>query len=210
MVFKRRRRKRTYRRRARGLSKTQKRQVSTLVKSNIETKVIHHTLQPVGGIPDTTQFLNIMDEFINSQGVTSSEFIGKEVRLQSLRLNGMIQQADNSNVVRLILFRARGDYTPAAGNTELFHSPSNPLFSALNRSFVGRVVMDRVLVLNDANVDSDDIKRVVKYVNFKNQRLLLKAVADATQLWYLMYVSDSQFVSHPYINLNMTMRIKDA
>lgn len=209
MVARRRRTRarRTYRVRKRGgLKKT----IQNIVSRNIETKVIHHTLTPLLGVPNSTQFLNVLDTFLTTQGVNSNQFIGKEIRLQSLNMNGMLQQHDTSNIVRLIFFRARGSYTPVAGNVQLFHSSNNPLFSTLDRSYVKEVKFDHLYVLNNDNAGSDHIKLVRKYVNFKNSRFLMKGLADSAQLWYLCYISDSSIVPGPRMNLNMTMRIKDA
>lgn len=200
--------RRTRRRRTgRGLSKKQKTQVGRLVKGNIETKVMHHTFSTA--ITATIGHFNIMDQFLSAQGVSSNEFIGKEVRLQNFHIHGSMIQADSSNIIRLIVFRARGDYVPLAGNTDLFHSPTNPLFSALNNSYVHEVKWDRVFVLN-GSTQNDAVKIVKRYVNYKNKRLLLKSVADSSQLWYFSYVSDSGILPSPNIRVNMTLRIKDA
>lgn len=200
--------RRTRRRRAgRGLSKKQKTQVGRLVKGNIETKVMHHTLSVA--VTATVNHFNIMNTFLNAQGVSSNEFVGKEIRLQSLHIHGSMIQADSSNIIRLIVFRARGDYVPGPGNTELFYSPTNPLFSALDTSFVHEVKWDKVFVLN-GSTQNDAVRIVKRYINYKNKRLLLKSVADSSQLWYLTYVSDSGLIPSPNMRVNMTLRIKDA
>lgn len=187
-----------------SLSASQKDAVQSLISKNIETKVIHHTLTTT--MNTTPLYLNLMNAFIDAQGVTSSEFIGKEVRLQSLRCNGEVTKADPTNVVRVIVFRARGDFTPTAGNVQMFHSPTNPVYSELNSAYASDVKLDRLFFLND----SDPQKHVYKRIQFGNKKLLMKSIADSSQLWYLMYVSDSAVVAHPRISLNMTLRVKDA
>lgn len=80
----------------------------------------------------------------------------------------------------------------------------------LNKSFVKNVRMDRLYVLNTAHVDDDGVRIVSKTLNFRNRRLLLQAVADSTQLWYVCFLSDSTFVGHPDLLLNMALSWKDA
>lgn len=190
------------------LSKPMRRAVTNIVRRNIETKLIHHTLTTTSS--STTAFYNIMNSFLNQQGVESDDFVGREVRLQSLRIKGSLHQADNANLLRVVIFRARGTYIPVAGDTDMFESTNQPLYSALDRANVGEVLMDRLYVLNTGDSSNDDIKIVRKYINFKNRRLLLRTVAESVQQYYIMYVSDSTFVAHPRVVLNMTLKLKDA
>lgn len=193
---------------SRRMTKGLRKAVSAQIRRNIETKLIHHTLTTTAD--STTQFYNIMNSFLNQQGVESDDFVGREVRLQSLRLKGSLVQADNSNILRVVIFRARGTYIPVAGDTDMFESTNQPLYSALDRANVGEVLMDRLYVLNTGDASNDDIKIITKYINFKNRRLLLRTVAESVQQYYIMYVSDSNFANHPRVLFNMTLKLKDA
>lgn len=202
--------RKTYARRraaTRKLNKTQVKQVERKIASNIETKREHDRYDE--SVSVITGFYNILDNLLNSQGATSEDFIGKEVRLQNLYVKGFLKQNDESNLIRVLLFQAKGDYRPITADTALFETPTNPVFSNLDHSFVKNVRWDRKYLLNGGTQD-DAVVLISKNIKFHNKRILLKTVAESVEGWYICVVSDSTFVGHPTVNLGLMLTYKDA
>ena len=145
-----------------------------------------------------------------AQGAGESTFIGNEVRLQSLRIKGVITQADNSNLLRMVLFRPTSKYEPADGDTDIFNNAAQPLLSSLDKHFVKRVYMDRLYTLNVGSSDDDQQKVVGRTYNLKNAKLDLTAIEEPNYQLCWCFVSDSGVASNPTVTMTHELRIKDA
>lgn len=196
-------------RRPRKLNKTQAKQVQAIVEKNIEVK---HQIYNFGntGVSTTPVYISVYRNMFSSQGSGESEFIGNMVRLQSLRVKGILNQADNSNLVRCILFRPASKYEPTAGDTDIFNNPTVPLLSSLDRNFVRRVYMDRLYTLNIGSNDDDQQKVVGKTFNLRNARLDLTALSDPNYQLCWCFVSDSAVASHPLVQMTHELQLRDA
>lgn len=207
MVY--RRRTRRGRRPTRKLTKTQKKQVLTMVKSNIETK---HQIYNFGATSVTTapKYISIYRNMFASQGSGQSQFIGNQVRLQHLRVKGVITQADASNLLRLICFRPTAKYEPADGETDIFNNAVQPLLSSLDKNFVRRVYMDRLYTLNTGTTQNDQQRVIGRTFNLRNARLDLTALADPNYQLCWCFVSDSGIAGNPSVEMTHELRLKDA
>lgn len=207
MVFYRRRRKAKLS--GKGLSKKAKAQVNSLIKSNIESK---HQIYNFGatGVTTTPMYISVYRNMFNTQGSGESDFIGNMVRLQSLRVKGVLTQADNSNLVRCILFRPTSKYEPASGDTDIFNNPIQPLLSSLDKNFVHSVKMDRLYTLNSDTSAHDQQKVISRTYNLRNAKLDLTSLADPNYQLCWCFVSDSGVASNPTVEMTHELVLKDA
>lgn len=201
-----RKRKRT---RGRPLNAKQRTQVRRIVKSNIETK---HQIYNFGATSVTTapEYISVYRNMFSSQGTGQSSFIGNIVRLQSLRVKGLLTQADRTNLMRVILFRPTAKYEPAAGDTEIFNNAAQVLLSSLDRTFVRRVYMDRLYTLNAPDGDTDQQKVIGRTFNLRNAKLDLTALSDPNYQLCWCFVSDSGLPGNPTVEMTHELRLKDA
>lgn len=192
-----------------ALSTRQRQQVKRIVKNNIETK---HQIYNFGvtGISSTPEYISVYRNMFATQGAGESTFIGNEVRLQSLRVKGVLTQADASNLVRVILFKPTPKYEPALGDTDIFNNPVQPLLSSLDRNFVKNVKMDRLYTLNSDTSAHDQQKVIGRTFNLRNAKLDLTALSDPNHQLCWCFVSDSSLPSNPSVQMTMELRVKDA
>lgn len=203
--------RRTTSSRSAGLSKKQRKQVSSIVKSNIETKHQIYNFGNVGVSSDPT-YISVYRSMFASQGSGQSTFIGNQVRLQSLRVKGVLAQQDSSNLMRCILFRPTPKYEPADGDTDIFNNAAQPLLSSLDRNFVREIKMDRVYTLNSDSVANNQQRVVGRTYNLRNAILDLTTLQDPNYQLCWCFVSDSSPVSllHPTVDMTHELRLKDA
>lgn len=183
--------------------------VKSAVLRNIETK---HQIYNFGatGITTSPTYISIYRSMFQAQGSGESTFIGNRVNLQSLRVKGVITQADNSNLLRVVCFRPTSKYEPADGDTDIFNNAAQPLLSSLDKHFVKKVMMDRLYTLN-SDTSSHDQQRVIgRTFNLHNQKLDLTAVGDPNYQLCWCFVSDSAVASNPTVEMTHELRIKDA
>lgn len=183
--------------------------VKRAILRNIETK---HQIYNFGatGVSTTPQYISIYRNMFQSQGAGQSNFIGNQVRLQSLRVKGVITQADDSNLLRVICFRPTSKYEPADGDTDIFNNASQTLLSSLDKNFVRRVYMDRLYTLNSDTSAHDQQRVVGRTWNLKNAVLDLTALSDPNYQLCWCFVSDSAVVSNPTVEMTHELRLKDA
>lgn len=183
--------------------------VKRAILRNIETK---HQIYNFGatGVTTTPQYISIYRNMFQNQGSGESNFIGNQVRLQSLRVKGVITQADSSNLLRVVCFRPTSKYEPADGDTDIFNNPVQPLLSSLDKNFVRRVYMDRLYTLNTGTAQNDQQRVIGRTWNLKNAVLDLTALADPNYQLCWCFVSDSGVASNPTVEMTHELRIKDA
>lgn len=204
------------RRRTRRVGTKLNKAVKAIVKRQIETKastlVIDNILGNGTGIAiNTTPFyVPVLDEMSLRQGTSSNEYIGAQIRLQYLKCRGAVLQADVSNVIRVMLIRARANFKFSTGDREPFLTQDYPLFSDTNPKYVAQVLYDRVFVLNAASDNNNQLKYLRKNFNLKNQliRVIQEDVYTSELYWVL--VSDSAVAPSPGFLMNMTLTWKDG
>lgn len=211
------------RRRRNGDQLATKGYVKSLLSSNIETKQCVGYVSQAGGISTTLHVTELYDLMVGSQGIGSDNFIGKEIRLQSLFMAMHLEQANthpNGDVVRVMIVECREDYFPQTGNLSgIFFDIAHPLLSTPNYDTLSRVLYDRTFILNQPN---NNHKEVLTKVNFqlKNQSVKFSTVDDGQpgavntmdrNLWLVM-LSDSSISNsaHPVVNSWLKLRYKDA
>lgn len=198
-------------RRGRKLSKKQAKQVKSMVLSNIETK---HQIYNFGTTNITTDvaYYPVWSSMFGVQGAGQSSFIGNEVRLQRMRLRGVLTQGDSSNVVRIMLIRPTPKYDPTLGSTDIFNNAIQPLYSSIDRKFVSRIYWDRLYTLNAGNALRNQQRVLAKTLNFRNRVLDLTALGAPNEDLYWVCVSDSAPLSlvHPSFEMTHELQLKDA
>ena len=145
-----------------------------------------------------------------TQGAGQSQFIGNRVRLQHLRVKGIVTQADDSNLLRLICFKPTAKYEPADGDRDIFNNEVQPLLSSLDKNYVRRVYMDRLYTLNSATAAHDQQRIVGRTFNLRNAPLDLTAVEDPNYQLCWCFVSDSGVAGNPTVEFTHELTIKDA
>jgi len=186
-------------------SKSMKDVALNVVLDNIETKKKQISL--ITNVSSTIQNVSFLDRVFGTQGTTSTEFIGANVRLQSLSLRALFTQADTTNLMRVLLVRMRG--CPVDKN-DLFVDKTVPLLSDLNSTYIKKVYMDRMIFLRPTASGVSDYQYVIKNVNFANRRLYFDGVGDTMEDYQLVMVSDSAIGPNPNAVLYWTVRWKDA
>ena len=194
-----------YRKTAR-VSKATKKYVKSTTLRAIETKMIVANESATSGVSVT--YVNLFETLLDQQGVGSSSFIGREVLLESLRIKGLLIQADSSNVMRLFVIKLKGDSDPG----DVMQQPLLPLYSDFNPSAVARIYMDRFVVLNQPGGTGRALftKFINKLIKLKYTKLRMTGVGEIPVQYLMGFVSDSGFTAHPAFNYNLTLRYKDA
>ncbi len=201
VYFRKTRRRRRPRRGGRRQTLAQK--VNAVVKRNIETKHIGDDVSE--SISTSVQAYSFSN--LDSQGTTSSNFIGNEVRMQKLVFRAFLQQADSSNIVRFLVVNTRG-LQSEANASDMFLPAATPLVAQLNNAYVKKVYMDRTYVLN--NSGGDHLLYLNRTINLKNRTLHLQGVGDSAEQYWIVVVSDSSVITHPSILMRWETYFKDA
>lgn len=207
--------------RGRGLkSRKFKNAVRRIVNTQIETK--HHRVSD-DSLSFSTSGQVVELNSIDSQGVSSGQFIGQEVRQWYLKVRGQVQQADGSNVVRVVMFRptcAALDEMRENGLTlsEFFYESGSglSLYAPWREPMVDSVYYDKTIVLNQTTGQNDKIQMFS--IRQKLNGLKLKYiegsaggnVSQVTPIILLGFISDSGVVTHPTALYHSTLYYKDA
>jgi len=196
------------------LSKAVRKEVRKIAYDTQETK--HHRVDDVVTFSNSGSLVEL--NTVDSQGVASGQFIGQEIRQMSLRLRGLLTQADSSNIARVIVFSptAEGQVLLTAGSivNDMFYSPtgSDSLYSFVRESLVARVYHDRMYVLNMAN-GQDDYTRFLRLninLHMKKYRVNETPPISGSNKIYLGLISDSGVTNHPTLNFESFLAYKDA
>lgn len=157
------------------------------------------------------------------QGVGSGDFIGKEVKLQSLYLNLHVEQANthpNGDVLRVMVVEPRENYTPQSGSNEgIFFDPTHPLSSTPNYDTLKRVLYDQTFILNQPNNNHKERMRRINF-NLRNSSLKFSTVNvpgsgvsnTVDREYYVIAISNSPITNanHPAMDAWYKLRYKDA
>lgn len=210
--------RRSYRKRN-ALSKRVRKAVKQIAYSTQETK--HHRVNTVAtALPDSSFWVELNS--VDSQGDASGEFIGQEIRQIGIRLKGYMKQADNSNLVRMLIFQPSPSQLQnyAAGNPldqNLFYT-GDPLIQPVRESSVTRVFLDRLIVLNQTTGQNDKLYLFNHWVNLKMKKYTIVETSlppnpppiVGQDLIYVLFQSDSAFASHPTLDMMSILYYKDA
>lgn len=207
--------------RGRGLkSRKFKNAVRRIVNSEIETK--HHRVT-ADDLSFSTDGQVIELNSIDSQGVGSGQFIGQEVRQWYLKVRGQVQQADSTNVVRVVCFRPTCAALEemrenALTLAEFFYesTPSLSLYAPWRESMVDSVYYDKTMILNQTTQQNDKIQMF--NIRQKLNGLKLKYiegsaggnVSQVSPIILLGFLSDSGVSAHPTAVFHSTLYYKDA
>jgi len=186
--------------------------VQKVVNRNIESK--HHRVTDSSSVSTNGYLLEL--NTIDSQGVSSGQFLGQEVKQVGVRIRGMVKQADASNVVRMMIFTpttAGEGELQQNGFTSLFYDPVDALFSPHREPMVRRIYSDRTFALNMASGQNDKLRLLNQWVKLYGKKYKVLEGANpppGSQKLYLGVVSDSSVVSHPTIDIHSILFFKDA
>ncbi len=203
------------RRQRKTLSKAVRNEVRKIAYATQETK--HHRVTDVVSFSNAGSLVELNS--VDSQGVASGQFIGQEIRQMSLRLRGMLTQADSSNIARVIVFTptAEGQVLLTGGSivNDMFYSPagSDSLYSFVRESLVDRVYYDRIHVLNIASGQNDMTRFLRLSLNLHMKKYKVNEgtnPASGSDKIYLGLISDSGVSDHPTLNFESFLAYKDA
>lgn len=207
--------RRTRRRNTRQpISKRIKKVMREVAYSTQETK--HHRVVDTLTVAENGTMVEL--NTVDSQGVSSGQFIGQEVRQIGLRFRALLFQADSHNVVRLMFltpstsFQSDLDAGTVTPN-DIFYQPTSPLLSPLVESKIKRVYSDRTLSLNMAAGQNDQLRIINKWINLKMRKYTLQDGVPnypGQDKVYVAVFSDSAFATHPTIDFHSIMYYKDA
>lgn len=184
---------------------------------NRQAETLHHRVEEL----DSASSTGLLTELntVDSQGVQSGQFTGSEITQQFLGVRGKIQQADSSNVCRMVLFSPsqQGLEQLKSGDnlSDLFYNPARAIYSAWRPSLVDKIYKDKLMVLNASTGQNDAIRmiRINQRLGGKKYRFMEGATAGTTtgsNVIYLGFISDSDVVSHPAVEFESILYYKDS
>lgn len=184
--------------------------VNKLLKVNQELKFHDHILDSVGASSTVSQFKITQ---IN-QGTTDQTRDGDACIIKKMLLNLTVNAADNTNYVRIIVYRwNESDLTsnPQTSDILQYTTGVNPWTSPYTmdsvRSKRFTVYCDKLI-----KVDGDDPLKVIRLTRyFKNLPMSFfnGGLASKGGFWFL-YVSDSVASAHPLINGYIRFNFTDS
>lgn len=195
--------------------------VKNLLNADIESKNVAGSSNV--NVSTTLYALELLGNLMGEQDATSSGFIGKEIRLQSLFMSLHLAQANthpNGDVIRVMVVEPRENYTPQSGTSAgIFFDSAHPLSSTPNYDCLRRVYFDKTYILNQPNNNHKELIRKVNF-NLRNASVKFSTVAQPgsgtvntmdREIW-LIAVSDSVVTnsSHPEMDAWFKLRYKDA
>lgn len=184
---------------------------------NRQAETLHHRVTELNSAPSTGLLTEV--NTVDSQGVQSGQFTGQEVRQQFLSIRGKVQQADSSNIVRMVLFTpsAQGVEQLQSGDTlsDFFYNPTRAIYSAWNPALVDKIYRDKLMVLNIGSGQNDAIRmiRINQRLGGKKYHFMPSAAAGTTggsNVIYLGFISDSDVSSHPGVEFESILYYKDS
>lgn len=191
-----------------GLTKKQRLQVQKLIEDPIELKFYDHTFSTF--TMDTTP--SFFDIFQPSQGTSSNQVVGAQVDLKSIQYNMRFVRVDTTNYVRMVIFQWLFDTLTDTPNwIQMFQFQSAGIPTDQNDYMSpylcgqGKGPAFKVLKDIELNLDSDDsVVQVKGYINkgFKKRITFNDDQSPQTGVnhIYVMIVSDSGAISHPFVD----------
>lgn len=214
MVYYRRKRA-TYRRKRiagqRKLNPRQKKQVKRLITGTQELKAIDTAVlqSPTGA--GLCQVLTMP-----SQGDSLSTRDGDEILLKKLSCRLNVISADNTNIVRLIVFRWRADNTTAANvpiPTNILQNLNATAFYNYTafRSNEMTILYDKLVALSSTGSQDMIIRRDLYGKNLGKKRITFDAavITGTDQIYYLL-ISDSVAAPHPQVGGYFRLEYTDS
>lgn len=197
-------------RRHTNLSRRIRAEVKSQIHENIESYQVSGYVDQA--ISTTTYFQEVIPLLLTkSDG--SANMYGDEIRLQNLKLNWEFSQNDTTQNYRMVLFEPQPDYDPSTGDQLLFETSAKKFISVLNREYVKRVYLDRVVYQGGVPSGGVQVTRGRKFINLRNRLCKFKSPAttmDVNVKLFLMLVSDSGATSHPIMTVLMNLAYTDA
>lgn len=188
--------------------RTFKKFVKTQINKNLEYKYRTAYYNP-GGIPNNgtvTSLINI------SQGLLDTERVGDEIKLRTITFRYLVQIADSSNVLRIIIFQLKQQNTFAPSVASVLNGTSPTYLSQYNvdnRSNY-QVLYDRTHI-TDYNAP---VRIVTGRVNMKYCKRKIQFIAgsptNGTNMIYALAISDSSASPHPGVTGEINFWYTDA
>lgn len=165
-----------------------------------------------------TVYMSTTHQFIDiSAGLWNSEAIkGNSVDNLQLLLRGYIVRADDSNWCRLIVFKWKPNTatsTPDASADQIIRNNGTAAawmgFPHWEQRQQFKILFDKTYYVSSATTDSDSRTQVPVNIALSAKKLgrshYGENVASGTDHIYLLHVSDSGVVAHPYLYYNLRM-----
>lgn len=207
--------RRPRRTKAKPLNQTEKSQVKTIVKRQLNSRLEwkHHDVNTTftsGYNGDIYNLSNI------DQGDTGSLRDGDAVYATSLQCRYQIVNADATNLQRLIIFQWNGEDSPAVSDilatVGTTRAPLSPYEAdKVGRNKLARVLYDRTFNLQEPfSGGSHQIIGSFK-VSLKKRHIQFQdGTTTGANKVFLLSVSDSSIVSHPIMNVYTRLWFQDA
>lgn len=200
------------------LNRTQKRQVRSIVNSNLEKKYFDTLLS--GTVSTTAQISKLTTI---PTGTTDSTRVGDKVKMLSLNLRFLFGAADATNVCRFIIFQWHLNDGTAPVVTDILNNTGvTDVFMAYYNHDQGKnftVLCDKMIIscLNASNANvwfkwrhSFNRKRKLSDKFVKNTIKFIAAANTGMDHIYMLIVSDSSALTHPGYNLDSRVTYTDA
>lgn len=184
---------------------------------NRQAETLHHRVD----VTDSVFSIGFLTELntVDSQGVQSGQFTGSEITQQFISVRGKVQQADASNIVRMVVFTPSQQGLEQLKNgddlSDLFYNPPRAIYSAWRPSLVDKIYKDKLMVLNASTGQNDAIRmiRINQRLGGKKYRFMEGAAAGTTtgsNVIYLGFISDSDVSFHPACEFESILYYKDS
>lgn len=184
---------------------------------NRQAETLHHRVTQLSTVSSTGLLTEL--NTVDSQGVASGQFTGSEITQQFISVRGKVQQADSSNICRMVLFTPSSqgleELKAGANLSELFYNPSRAIYSAWKPALVDKIYKDKLMVLNASTGQNDAIRmlRINQRLGGKKYRFMESAIVGTTggsNVIYLGFISDSDVVTHPACEFESILYYKDS
>lgn len=152
-----------------------------------------------------------------AQGTTDQTRIGDSVLVTSLNLGGYITNQDSYNMVRIIIFKWKGNSSSPPNVTDIIQqayvgdvkAPFAPLAHDTRKNFT--VKWDKTfLCATGADNERQFFKKLVTFKGgLKLQYLQGSSSATSKNGLYMLRISDSSAISHPTCNVLCRVNFKD-
>lgn len=142
------------------------------------------------------------------QGDYATQRNGNKIIPTSWQVRASLTGADDSNFMRLIIIQWHEDSNSSVPSlADLFENISGnaPLYSAFNRQNLGitfRVLKDKLWRVSSASENPElNSTRIIRLKGYKRLKPIIfnGSSTTATNHIYLVWVSDSTVLTHPYI-----------
>lgn len=193
------------------MQKIARQEVSKTLAKKIESKTYEFNQFPPTGVSANGTVWSIFDPL---RGTGESEIIGSRARPSHIRVKGLLQLADDTNVFRVILIQTVGGGSPVPSTVldptmigtstaplSLYNTSYSPDFKVLFDEFYTMVSATETALLSfDIRVKGGKI-RTVNYTD--------TGFVQSNGI-YLLIISDSTAIAHPMVAFSSRIYYKDA